>query len=53
MCFTGFNELIGKQCRRIASESDHTQRKNFVAPTSTFFNLTLITIINIQTLLLA
>ena len=58
MCFTGFNELIGKQYRTFAilylfSESNHTQRQNFVVPTSIIFNLTLIITIHIHTLLLA
>ena len=53
MCFTGFNELIGKQFRMLASKSDYTQRQNFVVTTSLFLNLTLIIISNIQTLLLA
>ena len=48
MCFIGFNELIGKQYGTFASESNHTQRQNFVVPTSI-----LIIIIHIQTLLLA
>ena len=52
MCFTDFNELIGKQCRTFASKSDRTQRQNFVVPTSILFNLALIIIINTQTLLL-
>ena len=36
MCFIGFNEYIGKQHRTLASESDHTQRQNFVVPTSSY-----------------